>query len=51
MLLKLTRPVCSPKLILVCQFKAIKEVRNIFSLPFIHYNLVVQNRLQTCIVH
>jgi len=22
-----------------------------FSLPFIPYNLVVQNRLQTCIVH
>jgi hypothetical protein len=39
---------CSPRLVLVCQLKSIKQV---FSLPSIHCNLVVQNRLQTCTVH
>lgn len=35
----------------ICQFKALKWVRNIFSLAFFHYYLVVRDRMQTCIVH
>jgi hypothetical protein len=43
----------------VCQFKAIKQGRNIFSVAifssvqfsFFHNYLVVGDRMQTCIVH